>query len=806
MSALDVATSYAHRGWAVIPVPDRSKDPGIPGWPKLRLKEPDLAQYFNGHRQNIGVLTGEPSNWLVDVDLDHPRCIELADQFLPPTPAVFGRRSKPRSHRLYYLTGPASTRIIRSKSAGTLVELRSTGLQTVVAPGTHESGEAIEWEEPDAEPATVDPEQLLAAVQALGDAVKVELGEKAAPRKAKPPRADGDQGQVTAAKSTARCPQRVKACVAAMQRMHMTDHKDGSSRLFAACCRAVEHNLSDSDAITAIREYATKQPFPNTWSEQDILKRLGDAEQATQRGLIGLPEASDGRARVVIDADEHRVVNETVEALKPDDAIFHRGGALVRVIVDAPPSELVRRQAGSPTIALLPPAALRERMTKFIEFTQFVRRGQSTVEVPAHPTQWLVGAVDARGQWPGLRPLSGISDVPVLRPDGSLWQTSGYDRHTRVLYQPTGEFPTIDDHVGIDDADAAVDQLLEVVCDFKFESDDHRAAWIAGLLTPVARFAFEGPTPLFLIDANIRGAGKGLLAQTIGQIVLGRELPVSSYAHDPEEMRKKITAIALAGDRMVHLDNLEGNFGNDALDRALTTTRWKDRILGKSQEVDLPLLPVWYGTGNNVAVAADTTRRIIHIRLDVLDEKPEERTGFRHPQLLNWISANRGRLLCSAITVLRAYFNAGMPPQGLTPFGSFEGWSGLVREAVVWTGQPDPCRTRAKLAERSDTTADALGQLISAWRQIDPAEAGIVVSDLLARLYPREFQPRDDASIAMRAALENLVCCPAGKAPGPRQVAAKLRFYRRRVVSGTYIDSNPDEYHRNGAVWRLHRA
>ena len=42
-----------------------------------------------------------------------------------------------------------------------------------------------------------------------------------------------------------------------------------------------------------------------------------------------------------------------------------------------------------------------------------------------------------------------------------------------------------------------------------------------------------------------------------------------------------------------------------------------------------------------------------------------------------------------------------------TPFGSFEGWSHLVREAIVWAGQPDPCSTRAKLAESSDTTTDS---------------------------------------------------------------------------------------------------
>jgi hypothetical protein len=443
-------------------------------------------------------------------------------------------------------------------------------------------------------------------------------------------------------------------------------------------------------------------------------------------------------------------------------------------------------------------------MTKFATFTKFVRQGDAVIEVPAHPTPWLVSAVDARGDWPGIRYLAGISDVPIFRPDGTLWQTPGYDAKTAVLFEPVGAFPLVPNGVNSDDADAATAGLMEVVCDFSFENDDHRAAWLAGLLTPLARFAFDGPSPLFLIDANVRGAGKGLLAQTIGQIVLGREMPVSSYTHDSDEMRKKITAIALAGDRMVHLDNLEGNFGNDTLDRALTTTRWKDRILGKSEQVDLPLLPVWYGTGNNVAVAADTTRRIIHIRLDVLDERPEERKGFRHPDLVGWIRSERPRLLTQALTLLVAYCNAGRPTHGLTPFGSFEGWSNLVREAVVWVGLPDPCRTRTRLVESSDTTVDSLGQLIQAWRQYDSVNAGVVVSDMLARLYRREFTPNDDASISMRAALENLVGCPPGKAPAPRQVGNKLRHFRRRVVGGLYLDSNPNEHNRNGAVWRLY--
>jgi len=458
---------------------------------------------------------------------------------------------------------------------------------------------------------------------------------------------------------------------------------------------------------------------------------------------------------------------------------------------------------GSAVITQLPAACLRERMTKCATFTKFTRHGDVTAEGPAHPTPWLVSAIDARGDWPGIRHLSAISDVPILRADGTLWQTPGYDEKTAVLFEPSGVFPPVPDGVNIDDADVAMTALMEVVCDFRFENDDHRAAWLSGLLTPLARFAFDGPSPLFLIDANVRGAGKGLLAQTIGQVVLGREIPASSYSHDSEEMRKKITSIALAGDRMVHLDNLEGNFGNDTLDRALTATRWKDRILGKSEQVDLPLTAVWYGTGNNVSVAADTTRRIIHIRLDVLNEHPEERTDFTHPDLIGWVRQQRPQLLTHALTILVAYCNAGRPTHNLAPFGSFEGWSRLVREAVVWVGLPDPCRTRTRLVELADTTVGGLAQLIRAWSGYDASNNGLVVSDMLAQLYRKDFQPTDPASVAMRAALENLVGCPPGKTPAPRQVGNKIKSFRRRVVEGRFLDSNPNEYHRNGAVWRL---
>lgn len=804
MSVFDSAITYSRRGWFVVPIPDRSKNPGFKDWPQWRLTEADLPKHFNGSPQNIGVLLGEPSGWIIDVDLDHPRCVQLADQYLPPTPAVFGRPGKPRSHRIYRVSAPITTKKHKSKSAGMLVELRSTGLQTVFPPSVHESGEPITWDTEHAEPAEIDPDVLRSAVDELANAVLVELGEKAAPKFPKAARLEAESASDS--NKAERTTQRIRKCVSAMLRLQMADQNDGSSRLFAAACRVVEHNLNDVQGIKAIHDYARQRPFPQEWTKVEIVARIRDAEKKTDRGVIRRVESCKDRRRVLIGPDEHRVVSETVEAITRDSTIFQRGGVLVRIIREQPEEDIIQRNPEAATIGFLPQPSLRERMTKFADFVSIVQRRDTEEEVAAHPPPWLVAAVDARGEWPGIRRLTGVSGVPILRPDGSLWQVPGYDAVTGVLYEPTGSLPIISDAPNFTDVQAAVAQLYDLICDFHFESPEHRSAWLAGLLTPLARFAFDGPAPLFLIDANVRGAGKGLLAQTIGEIVLGHEMPVSSYAHDPEEMRKKITSIALAGDRMVHLDNLDGNFGNGTLDRALTATRWKDRLLGKNQNVDLPLIPVWYGTGNNVAVAADTTRRVMHIRMDVLEENPEERTGFKYPELITHIKQHRGSLLTAAITILRGYCVVGMPRQSLTAFGSFEGWSRLVREAIVWAGEPDPCLTRVKLAESADTSRETLHQLIAAWQGYDVLGQGIVVSDMVNRLYAREFAPQDEASVAMRAALENLVGCGPGRNPNARQVAAKLRGYRRRVHGGWLIDTNPQEDTRNGAVWRLKHA
>ena len=179
-TVLEMARRYHARGWAVVPIPYKDKNPGFPGWQNLQLTADELPVRFSG-RRNVGALLGEPSGWLVEVDLDHPLAIDLADAYLPTTAAVFGRASKLRSHRAYKVTGPVKTlkrKLPRDEygdEGGMIIELRSTGCQTVFPGSVHPSGEPIEWES-DGEPAEVDPDVLAAAVNAIADEVLRKLG------------------------------------------------------------------------------------------------------------------------------------------------------------------------------------------------------------------------------------------------------------------------------------------------------------------------------------------------------------------------------------------------------------------------------------------------------------------------------------------------------------------------------------------------------------------------------------------------------------------------------------------------------
>ena len=99
-------------------------------------------------------------------------------------------------------------------------------------------------------------------------------------------------------------------------------------------------------------------------------------------------------------------------------------------------------------------------------------------------------------------------------------------------------------------------------------------------------------------------------------------------------------------------------------------------------------------------------------------------------------------LLSAALTILRGWYAAGKPAHGLRPWGSFEGWSGVVREAVVWAGLPDPGETREALQTSADRDAVTMGVLIDALERADPGRRGLTTGEMVEPSGSRPTQCR----------------------------------------------------------------
>ncbi len=136
-----MARIYLTLGYQPTPVAPGAKNPIRVGWQKTRVTDSDLGQ-FEGN--NVGLLCGEPSGGIVDVDLDCSEALALADAFLPSTTMIHGRPGASRSHRWYRDASIQRTVQFRHVNGSMSVELRSTGGQTVVPPSVAD-GEERTW-------------------------------------------------------------------------------------------------------------------------------------------------------------------------------------------------------------------------------------------------------------------------------------------------------------------------------------------------------------------------------------------------------------------------------------------------------------------------------------------------------------------------------------------------------------------------------------------------------------------------------------------------------------------------------------
>jgi len=484
---------------------------------------------------------------------------------------------------------------------------------------------------------------------------------------------------------------------------------DRSAAVWYVACELVRSGVDD-DTIRALL-------LDEGWGVSAHVRDQKDPEGCAERQIEqALEEVGDDVHRPVIYADPGRlaqIVEEGFQALlNSDEPVYQRGKELVfPVVLDRSQDDGgVRRERGATVIHPASASWLTVALARAAEWLRHTPKGKIAPTDPQ--VRHALAIMSQVGSWP-FPVLQGIVNAPTLRADGSILQVPGYDSASGLIFEPGGvEFPPIPDRPTKDQAVTALAEFEPLFAGFPFVDEAAKAVVWSGILSGLVGQMLPS-IPLHAFDAPTAGSGKSLLAETIGAIVLGFKPSLMNQGKEEAEDEKRLATALRAGDRVIWIDNCNRPIEGDTLCSILTQESVKLRILGRSEQVELPCNVLVLATGNNLIVSDDMTRRSLVCRLDARVERPDRRQFDFDPRRV--ASARRVDLVVAGLTALRAYIAADRPG-ALSPVGSFEGWSALVREALVWCGYGDPDETRTAILD-DDPKKAALIEVLETWFQ-----------------------------------------------------------------------------------------
>lgn len=792
---LEAALEYAARGWHVFPLKPRGKAPLTRDGFKSATTDVDQVQrwWAQWPDANIGIATGASGLFVVDVDVaDGKPGLEslaaLTARGLPPTETV---RTGTGGQHLYFRGEGRS-------SAGKLapgIDTRGRGGYVVAPPSVHPNGQRYQLEPGSREAIADAPAWLPAAL---------EPPVRPSHRTYAPSGTEAGLSLFADALRHIQADDRETWLRVGMALHHETGGASDAFELWDDWSRKsskydVEDQAnvwasfsSDGAAVTGgtivslARGGGWRDPRLAGGRRSNATAGRDGAGQPRQLGSGG----SGTRPPVITVApgDLHRAVDDAEHLLRGAN-VYQRDGRLVGIRRDPGPGG----RSSSPVIYDQTADGLRVVLGELAEWER--PRSDGKGNVPSDVPKDVAKSLVCRGEWQNIRPLWGIVGAPTLRPDGTVLQRPGYDGATCLLYMPPVGFtvPAVPDAPTDDEVRAALRSVRDVFCDFPFAGDAHEGAALAALMTVLVRPCIDGPTPMFIVDATTRGSGKGLLTDVVSLTATGRTAPIMPQTSD-EEFEKRVTALLLRGATLGVIDNVARPLGGAAMDAMLTADIWSGRRLGASTITEIPNRITWIATGNNVALRGDMPRRCLRVYLVPDTERPEERTGFAHPDLAAWTLKNRGELVAAVLTIARGYIAAGRPEVPGAEFGSFGRWRTAVRDPLVWAGAPDPLTTISELREEADVELSAWCRVVDGIVEV-AGEEPFGVGQVLEAMGAGAGNGRSDA-------LQALAELCGTDSPTARQVAARLRSIKGRIISGRRLRYSPDPGKR-GRSWTV---
>lgn len=399
------------------------------------------------------------------------------------------------------------------------------------------------------------------------------------------------------------------------------------------------------------------------------------------------------------------------------------------------------------------------------------------------PDTAVLQGVMAAGHWPDVPEIIGLLHQPTIKGDGTIVVESGNHAGLETVFDAHGwELATCS-------GAEAMTQLRGLLNEYPFATPLDEAAAMAAMLTAVCRPMLE-TAPGFMVAAHDLGTGKSHLAKLVSLFASG-DVQMSRWPTRGEEQDKSLLSVLMQGRPVVIFDNLMRNWSSPTLAAVLTADTYSDRLLGGNDIATVSTRCLWLATGNNVAPAADLSRRVLTIELDAKCERPAERVFAADP--VTTVMTDRRRFVMLALRALQDYLQSGTATR-LPPLASYPEWSRVVRGAIVHYGMPDPVRAVTRNIE-GDCERELLGYVLQTWHEVFGDEPTTLRDAVTHASHGGIGTAPGDLYVLMQEA--------AGERGGVdlRQLGVWLRGRAGQVVGGLRLVAGPKT--RAGAAWQV---
>jgi len=464
--------------------------------------------------------------------------------------------------------------------------------------------------------------------------------------------------------------------------------------------------------------FSLAQPLKPAKEARKERRQAENTARLEQLKAQGLPVIETNGRQQQEELDDLSHALEAFNARTP--TLFHGATGLAIVEHDARRAPQIRRASREAVQGIAGKAA------------KWIRTGEREGVVDTAPPRDLCAIFGAsQTDWRGIPPLEGTATAPFFAPDGALCSSTGYHAAARLWLELPRGFDVGDTTPTPENCARAKNIIFHnILSEVAFADEASRAHAVALMLLPFVRRLVQGPTPLHLFDAPLRGSGKSYAAE-ICMAPFGDVAPTPEKGNE-EEWRKSLFALLLSGPSHIFFDNIKGALNSSTLDAAITSESMQERATGTGDVPTARIQCVWVATANNAQLTEDAATRSIVIRLDPQSENPDEREFQSDPK--EFIRGNRAQVCGALLTLVRAWQEAGNPAYAGSNRCRFPQWArvlgGILDVAEVSGFLDNLAEMRATL---SSGEGDEWAGLAARWLD-EHGETGMSTKELLPLL------------------------------------------------------------------------